>query len=274
MKIVASTGGKGGVGKTTFALLLSLSLKKKGNKVVLCDCDVECPNLHVLLNVKLKDGKNVYFELPKLEKSKCRKCGLCSSYCKENAIFWVKGKHPFFVEELCSGCGVCWNVCPYGAIKKVRKIVGKIYKEKIDENLWLISGMCKPGISETGPIVKETVNSAIEFSNNIGADFLIIDTAPGLHCNVIQALVKAEKIYIVTEPTPLGAHDLELMLELSEKLGIESEIVLNKFGVGNQKMIEEVAMAHKKTIAIKIPYSEELVKAYCEKEMEKMVKLI
>ena len=51
--LIASTGGKGGTGKSTFAVLLALKLSKRGEKVVLCDCDVECPNDYLLLNLSL-----------------------------------------------------------------------------------------------------------------------------------------------------------------------------------------------------------------------------
>ena len=51
--IVASTGGKGGTGKSTFAVLLALKLSNQGRRVLLCDCDVECPNDHLLLGKEL-----------------------------------------------------------------------------------------------------------------------------------------------------------------------------------------------------------------------------
>ena len=96
----------------------------------------------------------------------------------------------------------------------------------------------------------------------------------GTHCNVIQALIKAEKIYAVTEPTPLGAHDLRLILKLVKKLGKKVEIVLNRSDLGDRKKIEEVAKEFSVKISKEIPYSEELLKAYCEGKLERMVKLI
>ena len=90
-------------------------------------------------------------------------------------------------------------------------------------------------------VVEEVKERAIELAKEKNADYLIIDTSPGTHCNVIQGLLDCEKIYAVTEPTPLGSHDLGLILELSERLGIPAEIVLNKSNVGDKEETEKIA---------------------------------
>ena len=274
MKVIVSTGTKGGVGKSTFAILLSFKLSNQGKKVLLCDCDVECPNDYLILNQKLKTPKLVFQEYPELDKKKCVKCGLCSKICRENAIFWVKDKYPVFIYDLCTGCGACWVVCPNKAIKTKKEEAGESFVNKVKDNFWLITGRSKPGISEAGPIVREVKDRAIKFAQEKKVDYLLLDTAPGTHCSVIQALLDVDKAYAVTEPTPLGAHDLKLILELTRKLKIPSEIVLNKSDVGNKKLIEKIAKKFNTKICLEIPYSEELIKAYCEKDLEKMVDLI
>ena len=274
MKIIASTGVKGGVGKTTFAVLYALKLAKEGKKVVLCDCDVECPNICLLLNQKLENPEPIYQSIPKLNESKCKKCGTCSQVCREHAIFWIKGKYPQFIYDLCTGCMACFYACPFNAIEKDKKLVGETFVSKVKDNLWLVTGRSEIGIAETGPIVRETKERAIELAKKINADYLIIDTAPGAHCNVAQALIGCDKIYAVTEPTPLGAYALQTILELAQKMGIQAEVVLNKAGVGNKRIIEEVAQKFETRIVIEIPYSEELVRAYCRGELEKMVNLV
>ena len=274
MMVLASTGTKGGVGKSTFAILLAFKLWKEGNRVVLCDLDVECPNDHLILNKKLVNGEIIYKNFPKLNEKKCKKCGLCSEVCREHAIFWVKDNYPKFILDLCVACGACWIACPNKAIEKEKKKVGEFFITKIKENFWLVTGVSETGITETGPIVREVKEKAIEFCKNVNADYLIIDTAPGAHCNVIQALLNCDKVYAVTEPTPLGAYDLKVILELAKKLKLPTEVVLNKADVGRRGEIERIAKEFNTKITFQIPYSEELLKAYCAGEIEKMVKLL
>ena len=51
VKVIAVTGGKGGVGKTTVAVNLSLALAKLGRRVVLLDGDLGLANIDVLLGL-------------------------------------------------------------------------------------------------------------------------------------------------------------------------------------------------------------------------------
>jgi len=274
MKIIASTGVKGGVGKSTFAVLLAYKLSNQGKKVVLYDADVECPNDNLIINKQLKNPDYVYQDYPVIDEDKCIKCGLCSKNCREHAVFWIKEKYPQFVYDLCTGCGACWVGCPSKAINTKKKISGESFINKVNSNFLLITGKSKIGISETGPIVREVKEKAIKFAKEKQADYLIIDTAPGTHCSVIQALLGCDKIYAVTEPTPLGSHDLGLVLKLVERLNIPVEIVLNKSDVGPKKEIENIAKEFNTKISVEIPYSEKLVKAYCEKDLGRVVDLI
>ena len=74
-KVVAVTGGKGGTGKSTFAILLANKLRARGEKVVLADLDVECPNDHLLLGLSLRKPFDFVFKnFPVLDKRKCRRC--------------------------------------------------------------------------------------------------------------------------------------------------------------------------------------------------------
>ena len=48
-RVIAVAGGKGGVGKSTVAVNLSLALARTGRRVLLVDADFGAPNLHTML---------------------------------------------------------------------------------------------------------------------------------------------------------------------------------------------------------------------------------
>lgn len=260
---IAVTGGKGGTGKSSVSILLANKLRNQGKKVILVDLDVECPNDYLLLGQKLlKPQKHIYAQFPVLDKKKCQKCGLCVQKCRSNAIFQAPGQYPLFMSELCSSCGLCWHICPHGAIKNVKKLTGEVFLNKIDDNFSLITGQSVGIVDETGPIVTEAKKYALKLSLKQKADYILFDTAVGLHCGVIRALIDSDLAYTVTEPTPLGAHDLELILDLLKKLKVPAKIILNQADLGKIGPINKIAQKAKTKIVYKIPYSKKLVKAY------------
>ena len=236
---------------------------KQGKKVLLCDCDVECPNDHLLLGQKLKNpAKKIFAEFPKLDKKKCVKCGLCVKTCRSNAVFQSPGKYPVFIKELCSGCGACWIACPHKAINIKKEEVGQIFVNQVIKKFWLVTGQANPGLEETGPVVLQTKKFVSNLVKKIKPDFILFDTAAGTHCPVISALLDCDLAYAVTEPTPMGAYDLKLILDLCKKLKIPAKIILNQSDLGDKKQIEKIAKKFRIKIEQQIPYSKKLVKAY------------
>ena len=260
---IAITGGKGGVGKSTVAVLLANKLLEEGKKVILCDCDVECPNDYLLLGHKLKKPvKRVFAEFPVLNKKKCTKCGLCAKICRSNAIFQAPGKYPIFIKDLCSACGACWIVCPQRAIQPKKEEIGKIHLNETKKDYWLITGEAKAGLEETGPVVLETKRFALDFAKKVKADVVLFDTAAGTHCPVISALLDCDFAFCVTEPTPMGAYDLNLILDLCKKLKVKTKIILNQADLGNKKRVQKIVKRFKMKIEREIPYSKKIVEAY------------
>ncbi len=260
MKEIAVTGGKGGVGKSTVAVLLAGQMSKK-EKVILVDADVECPNDYLLTGQKLAAPVDqVFAYYPKLIKDKCRKCGLCAQKCRFNAIFAPPGKYPVFLKDLCSNCGLCWHICPYQAIDKEKKPIADIYESEINDNLILITGRSRHGVDETGPIVGRLRKYSQKRAAALGIDRIIIDTAPGAHCSVINALLETNQVIAVTEPTPLGRHDLEVITQVIEKLGLNYQIVVNQSDLGDINLI--IDNFDKSKIIAQIPHCRKIVEAY------------
>ncbi|MGI6278749.1 MAG: P-loop NTPase [Patescibacteria group bacterium] len=271
LKTIAITGGKGGVGKSAIAILLANKLRAEGKRVVLADGDIECPNDYLLLGQKLtKSIDKVKAQFPKLIKEKCRKCGLCVDKCRSKAIFQAPGQYPIFLEELCSGCGLCWHLCPYQAIEVKKKTIGEVFQNKIADNFYLVTGRSVGVVEESGPIVSQTREIAQELAKKIEADYLLVDTAVGLHCGVIRALMGVDLAYAVTEPTPLGVHDLKLILKLLSLLKVKSKIILNQADLGVKKPITRIAQSKKIPIEHELPYSKELARAYSQGKLAKV----
>lgn len=56
VKVIAVTGGKGGVGKTNVSVNVSLALGEMGHRVVLMDADLGLANVDVLLGIKARQN--------------------------------------------------------------------------------------------------------------------------------------------------------------------------------------------------------------------------
>ncbi len=262
MKTIAITGGKGGTGKSTVATSLAYELSKT-SKVLLVDADVDCPNDHLLLSIERKHLKTVKQRIPKFNLIKCTRCGDCGKVCKTHAIVSIKGNEPIFLQNQCNGCGACEIICSKKAIEWDSKDIGKIYFGKKD-NLDFLSGELKTNqpISE---FIVNHLNEEIE-KNKHNYDYIIIDTAAGTHCPVIAALENANEIIAVTEPTPLGAHDLEIILQLLEKMNKKGKIIINRSDIGNKKIIGLLANKYKTRIVFEIPFSKDIINSYSKGE--------
>ncbi|MBW2980519.1 ATP-binding protein [Candidatus Woesearchaeota archaeon] len=255
---IGITGGKGGTGKSTIATALAFELAKKA-KVLLVDADVDCPDDHLILGIDRKKIKTVYQRIPVWDTKKCIKCGQCGPVCKVNAIVSIKDKIPIFMQPQCNGCGACVIKCPVKAISWSKKEIGYLYEGK-KHGIDFLSGELK--INE--PISEFVVNALKEKVDEIESkyDHIIIDTAAGTHCDVISALEGCESVLAVTEPTPLGAHDLELILKLLRILKIKTKVVINRSDIGDKDLIKKIARKYNTGIIAEIPYSKKIIESY------------
>jgi len=256
--LIAITGGKGGVGKSTVAVNIAEALVQSGHRVALADADVDGPDDHILLNIPLTSPLDVTCTLPLIVDAKCTRCRQCVDACRRYALFQPKDSSPILIGE-CNGCETCILVCPAGAIERGKKIVGKTYKSGM-ENLTLFTGELVPGVEESSFVVnaiKERV-----FNEAKDSDIIIIDTSPGAHCNVINALKGSNEAYAVTEPTPLGVHDLRIILKLLQILHIKANIILNRSDLPGQ--VDSVLKTYDTNVSVEIPMDDLLMKSYVE----------
>jgi MinD superfamily P-loop ATPase len=257
--VIGVTGGKGGVGKTTVAINLACALADRGLRVALVDADVDAPNAAILLSLPLKNPVGVDITMPLIDAGRCNSCGDCISACRLNALFLPRGKPPLLLGE-CNGCEACFLVCKAGAIARGRKPVGKTFLTQMD-NLSLFTGALIPGLEESSPVVNAVKERSFSAADQF--DIILVDTSPGAHCNVINALKGADTVIAVTEPTPLGAHDLDLILRLLDLFALGGSVVLNRADLpGNKEEIYAIASRRNRVMRPEICMDPLLVESY------------
>lgn len=257
--VIGVTGGKGGVGKTTVAVNIACALADMGHKVALVDADVDAPNAAILLGMTLENPADVFVTMPFIDERKCNACGACVEACRLHALFLPKDKAPVLLGA-CNGCEACFLVCERNAIYRGKKAVGKTFKTS-RRNLTLYAGELIPSLQEIVIVVERLKNRAFEEAADF--DIIVVDTSPGAHCNVIKALQGADKVITVTEPTPLGAHDFELILKLLDIFELKGTALLNRADLPSpQDAIKRIAQEHNITIAAELNTDESLIKSY------------
>ena len=259
--LIGVTGGKGGVGKTTVAVNMAIALVDMGFRVALVDADVDAPNAAILLGLPLENPVDVATTIPLINQEKCTSCGKCVEVCRLNALFLPPGKAPTLIGD-CNGCEACLLVCEAGALAQGNKIVGKIFRTT-DGNLTLYTGALLPRQAESAVIVKALKKQVQKEAH--GFDIMIVDTAPGIHCDVISALQGADFIVAVTEPTPLGAHDLDLILSLLGIFKLTGTVLVNRADLpGVKDKIDFVVRQYQITVSAEINLDEALLKSCVE----------
>jgi MinD superfamily P-loop ATPase len=247
--IISIASGKGGTGKTTIATSLALSLEK----VQLLDCDVEEPNAAIFLKPRTDKSVPVGIPVPEVDKDTCTFCRKCSEVCAYHALV-VLPKDVLFFPELCHGCGGCAFVCPEKAIKEVPREIGLIETGRTN-SLSYVQGTLNVGEPMATPLIRRE-KCFIDKSKTV-----IIDCPPGTSCPVIESVKGSDFCLLVTEPTPFGLNDLTLAVEMLRHLGIPFGVVINCYGIGDQR-VEYYCGREKIPILLRLPWQRDVAEAY------------
>jgi len=230
---IAIASGKGGTGKTTVSTNLA-ALFAESQKVVLSDLDVEEPNSGLFIRAELVHEENKFKMIPKWEKDNCSLCGICQDVCNYHAVIQLGTKIMVF-PELCHSCYACSELCPQEALPMLPKKMG-VLRHFNQDNLSFIESRLDVGEEQAVPLIAQTIQYVKDnFSDNI---IKIYDAPPGTSCPVIEATKDADFVILVTEPTPFGLHDLKLAVETMKELKIDFSVIINRYGIGNDDVLE------------------------------------
>jgi MinD superfamily P-loop ATPase len=249
---IAIASGKGGTGKSFVALNLACTLAMD-REVVLLDCDVEEPNLHLYFSCTWVE-EQVTQPVPVIDAEICNRCGKCGEVCQYGAMT-VLPDRVLFLQDLCHACGACLLSCPLGAIHEDSRTIGKIRTGQPLPGLTLVSGILNEGEVSTPRLIRKVKESAL------GHPLVISDGPPGSACPVIETLEGNDLCLLVTESTPFGLHDLQKAAAVTKKLGIPAGVVINRSTGEDMKITDFCAAADIPLLKV-IPFDREIARLH------------
>jgi MinD superfamily P-loop ATPase len=242
---IAIASGKGGTGKTMVAANLAYAVSFT-TEVTLADCDVEEPNLHLFFPCPSPTTEIVHIQRPVIDAQSCDRCGRCAEFCRYGAIAVAKDRVLTF-PALCHSCGGCTLVCPRGALHEEPVRIGVVVRNRPMPGLTLVSGILDEGQPMASPLIR-AVKLAAAGSRNI-----ILDSAPGTSCAVVETLDGCDACILVTESTPFGLHDLRLAADVVRRLEVPAGVVINRSD-GCDRPTLEFCQAQDLPVLMTIPF--------------------
>lgn len=260
---IAVAGGKGGVGKTMVATSLALLLAREQDTLLL-DLDVEEPNAHLFFDVRSAGSEEVRVMLPRVEEEYCDRCGVCQDVCAFHALLVLPDRVLLF-PELCKSCRGCVVLCPVGAVVDDTKRIG-VVEERILPRLTVLTGRLDVGCTDVPALIRavKSRERAQTAANNLAATsrspVTVIDAPPGCACAAVEAVRGADLTVLVTEPTPFGLHDLDLIAQTLRALQQRFVVLLNK-AVPHDDSVQRWCEAERVALIGAIPLDDDVARA-------------
>lgn len=253
---IAIASGKGGAGKTSIAASLARMWPVPH---ILCDTDVEAPNLHIYLHPSLNDEEPVSIAVPgKVNQDLCTACGLCRQICGYGAIARF-GKRISVFPDMCHGCGGCFDVCPTGALVDGTRALGGISLGSLGDGTPYLTGTTRIGEVMTPPLIRALLSRLddVERESHDGRDVLL-DSPPGVSCPVMTVVSRADAVLMVVDPSPFGRSDFALAYEAFSRTGRKLACILNRAGQSESgdAAVRAFCREHDLPLLAEIPFSE------------------
>ncbi|WP_419787463.1 ATP-binding protein [Pseudodesulfovibrio sp.] len=261
MREVVVISGKGGAGKTS----VTGALANLADNAILCDLDVDAPDLHLLLNPTVNHTEEFRSgNEAKIDPEKCTGCGRCEELCRFEAV--KQEGDVFHIDPMhCEGCKVCVALCPAEAIEFPVRHCGHWYESDTRFGP-MIHAQLFPGEENSGRLVTLLKQRAREIADTEGYDIVLSDGAPGIGCPVISSLAGTDLALIVTEPTPSGLHDLQRVAELCDRFRTKVTVFINKFDLNpdQTEAIEAYCRERGYTVVCHFPHDNAVTEAMVE----------
>lgn len=256
MKQLLILSGKGGTGKTTVA---GAFIRLSGAKAY-ADCDVDAPNLHLLMHRAEEPETTDYYGLPKAEidAGLCVGCGRCAENCRFDAITADGGYR--VLPYACEGCAVCEAVCPAGAVSLKPAIAGELRLYTGGGEVFSTAKL-KMGSGTSGKLVTEVKKQMKSAAADV--PLAVIDGSPGIGCPVIASVSGTDMVLVVAEPSLSGISDMERVLKTAAMFHTKTAVCVNKYDINpeNTGKIEAFCRAEGIPFVGRIPFDPAAVKA-------------
>ena len=259
MKQITVISGKGGTGKTTLVASLAALAENK----VIADCDVDAPDLHLLLHPEIIEQEEFKgLKVAVMDKTLCTECGICEETCRFNAIALTEESGYAVNPARCEGCGACVFACPQEALTLKERVSGYTFVSKTKYGT-MAHAQLNIAEETSGKLVTVVRNHAQQVAEKEQRELILIDGAPGIGCPVIASLTGVDLALVVTEPTMSGLHDLERILDVTSHFGIGSVVCINKYDINEENSRRITAFCRQRGIEVvgNIPYDSVVTEA-------------
>ena len=259
MREIVILSGKGGAGKTS----VTAAFAALAQNAVLCDLDVDAPDLHILLKPTgtIREAF-VAGHLASVRPEACDGCGECARHCRYGAVAQTPEGHYAVIPGKCEGCKTCVVLCPARAIDFTPRTCG--YSAVSDTRFGpLVHARLDPGADNSGRLVAVLRGKAKALAKARGLDCIISDGAPGIACPVVSSLSGATLAVLVTEPTPSGTHDLTRVAKLCDHFRLPSAVIVNKADLNPDEAarIETFCADTGRPVIGRLPFHPDVVRA-------------
>lgn len=114
-------------------------------------------------------------------------------------------------------------------------------------------------------MVSQVRKKSKELAKSSNSEYIILDGAPGIACNVISSLTGVKN----TEPTLSGLHDLERVITLVEGFRLRPYFIINKYNLSSEisEQIEKFIREKGYEVDVKIPFDKQIMKAIKTKDI-------